>query len=87
MTGAEVLVEAKLIGAELEALYGWFLVAKPRCFKCKKPLDWNQRRFWESQEDKQVFFSCGCGFINPLPYLQFRWEALLEFEHQGIKIK
>jgi len=87
MTDSEFLVEGKLIGAELEALYGWFLIAKPRCFNCKKLLNWDQRRFWESQEDKAVFFNCSCGFINPLPYLQFKWETLLEFENQGIKIK
>ena len=87
MADSEVLVEGKLIGAELEALHDWFLVARPRCFNCKKPLNWDQRRFWESQEDKEVFFSCSCGFLNPLPYLQFRWETLVEFEHQEIKIK
>ena len=72
-------------GMELEALYSWFCEAKPVCFKCKQPLRWDQRRFWEDQKGGHVYFFCDCKFNNPLSYIQFKWEALQEFKNVDIR--
>jgi len=81
-----VQVNKLIIGVELEALYAWFCNVKPVCFKCKQLLRWDQRRFWENQEGRHVYFFCDCRFNNPLQYLRFKWEILQEVDLLEIRI-
>ncbi len=75
-----------VLAARLEALHNWFHIVRPVCFRCKRLLQWNQRRFWEGQEDKLVYFFCKCGFENSLAYLRFKWEIEQEFQTKNIQI-
>ncbi|NVM28304.1 MAG: hypothetical protein HWN65_05640 [Candidatus Helarchaeota archaeon] len=81
-------VEVKpVLAARLEALHNWFQAARPVCFRCKRQLRWNQRRFWEGRKRKRVYFFCDCGFENPLAFLQFKWETEQEFFTRNIKTR
>ena len=77
--------ERRVKQAELEALRNWFQIAQPKCFKCKKDLHWEHRRFWVEQEEGETYFFCECGFENRLAYLRFKWETQLELQSRNIE--
>jgi hypothetical protein len=87
MSNTESVLEGVLVNSQLKALYNWFVVVNPRCFHCKNLINWDQRRFWEDQHGGQVYFFCKCGFVNPLSYLRFKWETILDLKNLGIEIR
>ncbi|TFG05555.1 MAG: hypothetical protein EU536_01575 [Promethearchaeota archaeon] len=81
------LVATPVLIARLEALHDWFEIVKPVCFRCRRQLYWNQKRFWDGQDEKQVYFFCDCGYENALIYLRFKWETEQDLILRNIKLR